>query len=158
MTFFLLPRGVNVSFVLPSTVQSGRGGRCHMLRMGFGDDVAAVDALTLCLCQLWCVTTEWVTVGSRGRAGGLRWVGCILDPVSLCQQETKLSNKGQRWHDCTLYILISEYRGRLQWQGANRTRHFSKGTYAGAPERMQIYKQKCSKTSSATWGDMRSVY
>lgn len=94
-------------------LQSG-GGRCQSRMVLVMMLPAPRQALTLRLCQLWCVTTAWMT-GCSSEGEPEVW-GESDASVTLSDQQHELGNQTRQWRDRSPYILIQymEDEGRRQ--------------------------------------------
>lgn len=76
-----------------------RGGRCQPRMVLVMMLPPQRRALTLCLCQLWCVTTAWVADRSPEGEPGVR--GETGASLTLSDQQHRLGNQTLRRRDCT---------------------------------------------------------
>lgn len=81
------------------TLLHSRGGRCQPRTVLVMMLPRRRRALTLRLCQLWCVTTAWVAGGSPEGGPGV-W-GESEASLTLCDQQHQLANQTQKGSDCT---------------------------------------------------------
>lgn len=81
-------------------------------------------ALTLCLCQLWCVTAEWVTGQSLGESGGVWGESDVSLTLSRCASlQHKHSHKEQA-RMAWLYMRTSSFSRAVKyyWAGVQLRR------------------------------------
>lgn len=85
-------------------------------------------ALTLCLCQLWCVTAEWVTGWSLGESGGVWGESDVSLTLSRCaslqHEHSHKDQAGMAWlytHTSSFSRAVKYYWAGVQLRRSSRS-------------------------------------